>query len=594
MTRKLDSSFLSFPPPPSPRTEFFHRHIKSTATHSAPPAPHTEHRHTSLRHRPSPIDLYDLPTLEALPTPPSSSTRSYHSIDQTLNKPRRLKKVASQGQVGGASRVMRSFTKKHREKERTEMSRDNQSSFLPFDDEPRRPAAPRDLPRPTSMSSRTRHRPAPLDPGIFGHRVQVVRAEDPIDMVLRMEKEEKERAKKASFTPFSEISGPVHPLPLDPSIFGHQVKVVRAEDPIEMVLRLEKEEQRRALKQSFSPFAEDSEKQSRSRKQNQRPPSPRVSESRNGSLRQRRDAPMPSILGVIEGDTTSIRRETMHLPMQRPPPTGSDRLQRIPSRQSGRVPPSPTPSTPREYLYPRPESPIVTSRDYAPRFTNRSPPSHTATIDESPTLGSIHLPSVNRHISLSPSTPSISEDVWRSPYVEDPDDEQLTALEILEELNNGVEDGWEFGILAKQRAQAGMVTHHRRTASPERDHHRSSIKEVAKSVRSWRESRKKKQDSRSDHGHGSKAGSIKPKQSVECLEPLYEVHYTIQKTPPPIPPRAPGRSLPPLKVQRVMSINSARSGVGIPIVLDSPVNAKGLRESMETVRRDIPESVILR
>jgi hypothetical protein len=207
---------------------------------------------------------------------------------------------------------------------------------------------------------------------------------------------------------------------------------------------------------------------------------------------------------------------------------------------------------------------------------------------------SIHLPSVNRHISLSPSTPSISEDVWRSPYVEDPDDEQLTALEILEELNNGVEDGWEFGILAKQRAQAGMVTHHRRTASPERDHHRSSIKEVAKSVRSWRESRKKKQDSRSDHGHGSKAGSIKPKQSVECLEPLYEVHYTIQKTPPPIPPRAPGRSLPPLKVQRVMSINSARSGVGIPIVLDSPVNAKGLRESMETVRRDIPESVILR
>jgi hypothetical protein len=67
--------------------------------------------------------------------------------------------------------------------------------------------------------------------------------------------------------------------------------------------------------------------------------------------------------------------------------------------------------------------------------------------------------------------------------------------------------------------------------------------------------------------------------------------------PPPIPPRAPGRSLPPLKVhiERVVSSGSVMSGMEVPIVLDSPVKAKLPRDSLDTVRRhDIPESVILR
>jgi hypothetical protein len=87
---------------------------------------------------------------------------------------------------------------------------------------------------------------------------------------------------------------------------------------------------------------------------------------------------------------------------------------------------------------------------------------------------------------------------------------------------------------------------------------------------------------------------------VDGLEPLYEVHYTIKRDihasepPPPIPPRAPGRSLPPLRLQ-VERIMSGKSGVEVPIVLDSPVKFKGSRESVDTVRRDgVPESVILR
>jgi len=67
--------------------------------------------------------------------------------------------------------------------------------------------------------------------------------------------------------------------------------------------------------------------------------------------------------------------------------------------------------------------------------------------------------------------------------------------------------------------------------------------------------------------------------------------------PPPIPPRAPGRSLPPLNIhiERVVSQGSTRSGVDVPIVLDSPVKGKFKRDSTDSSRRhDIPESVILR
>jgi hypothetical protein len=333
---------------------------------------------------------------------------------------------------------------------------------------------------------------------------------------------------------------------------------------------------------------------------------------------------MPSIQGVIEeveSRKDREKRETSKLPMMAPPRTSRrDDPPRSPTssshnheEQTSRAP-SPTASTPREYFYPPPVSP---PSNRIPGFTNRSPPSRNATIDESPTLGSIHLPEDPRHHSLATSTIAPQSDqAWRSSDHAEPDDERLTALEILEEIHGGQEDGWEFGVLANQRIQAGLDDQDFKSqamsdqSTPQEDtaHHHlrdraSSIKEVANSVRSWRESRKKYKDKdgrpTSDQSIKSKPGSIRPKPSYEGLEPLYEVQYTVEKdiAPPPIPPRAPGRSAAPAKLQieRVASAGSSLSAMDVPIVLDSPVRATGMRDSMETVRRhDIPESIVLR
>jgi hypothetical protein len=534
---------------------------------------------------------------------------------------------------------MRSFTKKKSEKDKdkpkTKKEKDkkghNETSFLPFDNDPpysastfasRRPSSPSVLPRPpTGMSSRSKPRPAPLDPTIFGHRLHVVKAEDPIDMVLRLDSEARVQAITRSFSPFgSEQQPPPRPPPLDPSVFGNSVKVVRAEDPVDMVLRLDEESKRLAMKQSFTSFGDKQTSRSRGQSIPQPSTAGRTTESRAGSVRQRHQGAMPSIQGVIEGVelwTDRERRESFKLPMMAPPPSGGNRLQRSPTtasryntRDQMNQAPSPTASTPREYLYNRPESPRV-YKPVVPGFTNRSPPTHNATIDESPTLGSIHLPTVSRQQSLSPSA-THSDRRWQSSHV-DYDEERLTALEILEELNGGMEEGWEFGVLDSQRIQAGLDNrnfkqygiHSPHTSVISIGHQKESsgsIKEVANSVRSWRESRKKNKDGRpmseKSIKSNSKAGSIKPKPSYDAMKPLYEVHYSMEKDaiPPPIPPRAPGRSLPPLKlhIERVNTGGSAMSA-DIPIVLDSPVKATGMRESMDTMRRhDIPESVILR
>lgn len=536
---------------------------------------------------------------------------------------------------------MRSFTKKksgkdkEKKKEKDKKSH-NDTSFLPFDTDPpysalssgsRRPSSPSVLPRPPAgMSSRSKPRPPPLDPTIFGHRVHVVKAEDPIDMVLRLDSEARVQAITRSFSPFgSEQQPPRRPPPLDPSVFGNRgIKVVRAEDPIDMVLRLDEEAKRQAMTQSFTPFGDkQSTSWSRGQSVGQPQTATRTAESRAGSVRQRHHGAMPSIQGVIEGvevRTDRERRESFKLPMMAPPPSSGNNLQRSPtsaSRHGTRAQinraPSPTASPPREYFYTRPESPRV-HKPVIPGFTNRSPPSHNAIIDESPTLGSIHLPVVTRQQSLSPSA-THSDRAWHSSPVEY-EEERLTALEILEELNGGMEDGWEFGVLDSQRIQAGLddrnfkqfglaTVHSPHTSVISVGHHKDSsgsIKEAANSIRSWREYRKKNKDGRSisekSFKSNSKTGSLKPKPSYDAMKPLYEVHYSMEKdvTPPPIPPRAPGRSLPPLKlhIERITTGGSG-SSADIPIVLDSPVKATGMRESMDTVRRhDIPESVILR
>jgi hypothetical protein len=663
MTPNLSSSFLSFPTQSSssPRLSIHRRPSTSgpdpspspsqTQTQNSPSSPFRHISYPHQRHRPTPIDLYALPTLEALPTPPSTSSQSHISFEGSEgSKTRRLNKTPSQGELTG--RIMRSFTKKRSEKEKEkekekDKDKSNQknkdkkvnTSFLPFDTDPpvsasRRPSAstPTQLPRPpTGMSSRSKPRPAPLDPAIFGHRIQVVKAENPIDMVLRLDSEARVQAITRSFSPFGgDQAPPPRPPPLDPSVFGtREMKAVRAEDPIEMVSRLEEETKMKAIKQSFTPFGDD---RSTSNKQRSRGQSvgqgpdrqiARATESRNGSVRQRNHGTMPSIQGVIEGDvvrTDRERRDSMKLPMMAPPSTGMP-LRRSPtatSFQGNRDQAhyaSPTSTTPREFFYPRPESPRI-KRSVIPGFTNRSPPSHTATIDESPTLGSIHLPEITRYQSLSPSFASRSDSAWQSNTYVDPDEERLTALEILEELNGGMEDGWEFGVLDTQRIQAGLDNRNFKqygmTTTPysplttiiSAGHHKDkdgggSIKEVANSVRSWRESRKKGRPP-SEKSVKSKTGSLKPKPSYDGLQPLYEVHYSIEKDmmiPPPIPPRAPSRSLPPLKVhiERVVSSGSVMSGIEVPIVLDSPVKSKFPRDSSDTVRRhDIPESVILR
>ena len=450
-------------------------------------------------------------------------------------------------------------------------------------------------------------------------------------MVLRLDSEARVQAITRSFSPFGAAQAPPpRPPPLDPSVFGtREMKAVRSEDPIDTVLRLDEEAKIRAMKQSFTPFGggktsmTNDVQRSRGQSVGQGPSrqTPRVAESRAGSVRQRNHGPMPSIQGVIEGDvvwTNRERRDTMVLPMMAPPSTAIP-LRRSPTskdfhgNRNQAHAPSPTVSTPRELYYPRPESPR-TNRNVVPGFTNHLQPSHTATIDESPTLGSIHLPEVTRYKSCSPSIASRTDSAWQSNTYVDPDEERLTALEILEELNGGMEDGWEFGVLDSQRIQAGLdsrnFTHYGMTTTQYSQPttiitaglHKEgagSIKKGANSVRSWRESRKKVRPP-SEKSVKSKNGSLKPKPSYDALQPLYEVHYSIEKSimnPPPIPPRAPGRSLPPTKIriERVVSQNSTRSGMDIPIVLDSPVKVKFKRDSTDSSRRhDIPESVILR
>jgi hypothetical protein len=648
MTPNLSSSFLSFPTQSSPRLSIHRRPSNSSQTQTQTqnqtqtPSTHSPSRHFSYplqRRRPTPIDLYALPTLEALPTPPSTDSQSHSSFNgSTEDKPSRLRKAPSQGEFTG--RIMRSFVKKKsekdKEKEKTQKKdKKVNTSFLPFDTAPpnsasRRPSATtQQLPRPpTGMSTRSKPRPAPLDPAIFGHRLQVVKAEDPIDMVLRLDSEARVQAITRSFSPFGAAQAPPpRPPPLDPSVFGaREMKVVRSEDPIDTVLRLDEEAKIRAMTQSFTPFGDEKtsmlNKVQRSRGQSvgQGPdrPTPRVTESRAGSVRQRNHGPMPSIQGVIEGDvwTNRDRKESMVLPMMAPPSTAMP-LRRSPTSKdffgNRDQAPSPTASPPREFFYPRPESPR-TNRNVIPGFTNRSPPSHNATIDESPTLGSIHLPEITRYKSFSPSIASRTDSAWQSNTYVDPDEERLTALEILEELNGGMEDGWEFGVLDSQRIQAGLdnrnFKHYGMTTTPfsqpttiiTAGHHKEgtgSIKEVANSVRSWRESRKKVRPP-SEKSVKSKTGSLKPKPSYDALQPLYEVHYSIEKSimnPPPIPPRAPGRSLPPLKIhiERVVSQGSTMSGMEVPIMLDSPVKGKFKRDSTDSIgRHDIPESVILR
>lgn len=656
LTPNLSSSFLSFPTQSSPRLSI-HRYpsISScnqtqTQNQTLQASPHSPSRHFSLplqRRRPTPIDLYALPTLEALPTPPSTDSQSHISFSSSIgDQPRRLRKAPSQGEF--TTRIMRSFVKnksekgKDNEKEKEKTQKKDKkvnTSFLPFDNAPpnsatRRPSATtQQLPRPpTGMSTRSKPRPAPLDPAIFGRRLQVVQAESPIDMVLRLDSEARVQAITRSFSPFgaAQAPPPPRPPPLDPSVFGsREMKAVHREDPIDTVLRLDEEAKIQAMKQSFTPFGDDrtsmtnqvQRSMGQSVGQGHSRQTPRAAESRAGSVRQRNHGPMPSIQGVIEGDvvwTDRERRDTMVLPMMAPPSTAIP-LRRSPTSKdfsSNRVQPPAHPhpaSTPRERYYPRPESPR-TNRNVVPGFTNRFPPSHTATIDESPTLGSIHLPEVTRYKSFSPSIASRTDSAWQSNTYVDPDEERLTALEILEELNGGMEDGWEFGVLDSQRIQAGLdnrnFTHYGMTTTQYSQpttiitagHHKEgagSIKEVANSVRSWRESRKKVRPP-SEKSVKSKTGSLKPNSSYDALQPLYEVHYSIEKSiinPPPIPPRAPGRSLPPLNIhiERVVSQNSTRSGVDIPIVLDSPVKGKFKRHSTDSSRRhDIPESVILR
>jgi len=412
MTPNLSSSFLSFPTQSSPRLSI-HRHPSNsshnhtqTQNQTQQSSPHSPSRHLSLplqRRRPTPIDLYALPTLEALPTPPSTDSQSHISFSGSIeDRPRRLRKAPSQGEF--TSRIMRSFVRNKSEKEKDKdktpkKDKKANTSFLPFDNAPpnsgtRRPSATgQQLPRPpTGMSTRSKPRPAPLDPAIFGRRLQVVQAESPIDMVLRLDSEARVQAITRSFSPFgaAQAPPPPRPPPLDPSVFGsREMKAVRREDPIDTVLRLDEEAKIRAMKQSFTPFGDDrtsmtnqvQRSMGQSVGQGHSRQTPRAAESRAGSVRQRNHGPMPSIQGVIEGDvvwTDRERRDTMVLPMMAPPSTALP-LRRSPSSKDFHgnrdQPPAPphTASRPRELYYPRPESPR-TNKHVVPGFTNRFPP----------------------------------------------------------------------------------------------------------------------------------------------------------------------------------------------------------------------------
>lgn len=658
MTRslKVDSSFLSFQPDTKSNSN---SKTKSSPTKPKRPA----------RRRPNPIDLYDLPTLEALPTPASSSSNgntpsidshSVHTLPVsssatgTFSKraPRRLRKPTSsedmQGTFGemekksmisgfgmgiglGVGRLMRKEKEGHGSAAKAEsIKQASTMSFLPMDEDVKRPSI-----NPTQTS------------------VPITR---------------------------SRLPRP-HPGELDPSIFGREVKVVIGEDPIEAVIRMQKEEDKQALGRSFQPDWNEGRSSSRQRGQTigHRPAtSPVNATSRNnagGSTRQRNHVPMPSIQGVIQGDSPELedmerRHGTRQFTNTRPAPTppspgpGSfkmmDRIRgardgregSIRSFNSDRHPPVSPPSSPtREFLYPEPSpesAPVPTPiRVMPPPLPSGRPPTYYSnkdntspirpvwspapSLDASPTLGTAPLPKATRHSSLTPSTTSQTEHAWRSSRHVEPDEERLTALEILEELNGdmNMEDGWEFDTLAKQRLKAGLVDDYKQNkrygmASPppfplaggigsappsvtviERE---GSIKDV----RSWRETRKKSKDSLSFHRPASvksKTRSLKPKPSIEGLEPLYEVSYTIEpdianrQSPPsprrpPIPPRSANRSAGThlrLEIQRVDSGNSGNSGSGVsamevPLLRDSPV--KETRRSVQMVKvDDTPHSV---
>lgn len=184
-----------------------------------------------------------------------------------------------------------------------------------------------------------------------------------------------------------------------------------------------------------------------------------------------------------------------------------------------------------------------------------------------------------------------------------------------------MEDGWEFDVLAKQRLQAGLPDEYKQNrrygmASPppfpltggigsapasvtviERE---GSIKDV----RSWREIRKRSKDSlHRPASEKSRTRSLKPKRSVEGLEPLYEVSYTIepdiahqQSSRPPIPPRSANRSAGThlrLEIQRVDSGDSGVSAMEVPLVLDSPIKETRRSVQMVTVD-DTPHRVKMR
>lgn len=618
---KVDSSFLSF------------QSSKSPTLPKRPP-----------RRRPSPIDLYELPTLEALPTPDSSSNGKAPSQDSisinhtpSLNpnangskrEPRRLRKPSSFGDMNGTFGEkdkrggVGAFGKRWKDKDQAQaqakaiakaesIKQASAVSFLPMDEDVKAPSIITPTVPPITRSRLPR--PTPGD--------------------------------------------------LDPSIFGREIRVTKAEDPIEQVIRMQKEEDRRAIQRSYHPEwnrGETNRPASRQRGQTigHRPTAsattPRVA---GGSTRQRNHAPMPSIQGVIEGDDAGNEGSINRRHNTRSSVTGhsthiNETLQRLEhgrgragsvrSFHSGRDLSS-APSSPiREYLYPDPtvdESGLEPDSEvhsvmmrppsgrpptYFSNKGNTSPirpiSSPVPSIDTSPTLGSIPLPHTTRHLSLTPSTLSQVEHAWRSSDHVEPDEERLTALEILEELNGDLEEGWEFSVLAKQRFHAGLPEedkHSRRygmTSPPPFPLPRNigsapaSVTVVEregsmKDVRSWRETRKKSKDSL-HRSEKQRPKSLKPRRSIEGMEPLYEVSYTIEPSPvaerarPPIPPRSAGRATTAqahhlkLELDRGETDRSGKPGVDVPLVLGSPV--KETRRAGHISRiEDIPHSVKMR
>ena len=634
MTRslKVDSSFLSFQLD-TKSTSKSNADAKSTSSPTVPKRP--------ARRRPSPIDLYDLPTLEALPTPASSSTgnasidsHSVHTLNATFSKraPRRLRKPTSSGDMYGTfgeaekKSVMSGFgagmrKKKDKKDLKAEsITQASSTSFLPMDEDVRAPSI----------------NPASIE-------VPIIR---------------------------SRLPRP-HPGTLDPSIFGREVKVVVAEDPIDTIIRMQKDEEKQAIAKSFQPDWNEGRSTSRQRGQTigHRPATSPTTARTNagGSTRQRNHAPKPSIQGVIEGHSPEHehpdhRQSARQLPITRPAPPipprtsfrapgrgqeESSRATNTTSPDSDRHPPVSTPSSSiREFLYPDSTPPTVTipapTAKIPPALPSGRPPTYYSnkgntspirpvsspvpSLDASPTLGSAPLPKATRHLSLTPSTVSQTEHAWRSSRHVEPDEERLTALEILEELNGDMEDGWEFDVLAKQRIQADLKDEYKQNrrygmASPppfplaggvglaaasvsviERE---GSIKDV----RSWRETRKRSKDSlHRPASEKSRTKSPKPKRSIEGMEPLYEVSYTIEPDlahqqsesgevyRPPIPPRSANRSAGAhlkLEIQRVDSGDSGVSAMEVPLVLDSPV--KETRRSVQLVKMDdTPHSVKMR